>query len=83
VIKLLGTQPATVRPLTDVKDGIRYLLTQRKQVQREQEFFAAMKAGLDIRINRARLESIAVPASVEPAPPRTPGAQTAYMGSQP
>ncbi len=74
VVKLLDAQPAGPRPLKEVKDAIAYTLRKQKQEQREEDFFAAMKAGLDIRINRPLLESILAPPAPDKTPPATPGA---------
>jgi hypothetical protein len=73
IVKLVEAQPAGTRPLTEVKDGIAYTLRRQKLDQREQEFYAAMEAGLDIQINRQLLESIRPPPPPHELPPVTPG----------
>jgi peptidyl-prolyl cis-trans isomerase C len=73
IVKLLEFQPAGARPLKEVRDAIGYLLRKQKQEQHEQDFYAAMKAGLDIRINRPLLESIQPPPPPDKTPPATPG----------
>jgi len=82
VVKLLGRQPATVRPLAAVSEAIRYQITRQKEEQRQRDFYATMKEGLDIRINRVLLESISPPARND-APPQTPGGHTAQLVRQP
>jgi hypothetical protein len=74
IVKLLESQPAGVRPLNEVKDRIVYTLRKQKLEQREQDFFATMKAGLDIHINRPLLESIHPSPSPPATLPATPGA---------
>jgi hypothetical protein len=73
IVKLTDSQPAGTRPLTEVKESIAYTLRKQKLDQREQDFFAGMKAGLDIRINRPLLESIQPSPSPVKTPPGTPG----------
>jgi parvulin-like peptidyl-prolyl isomerase len=74
IVKLLDAHPAGMRPLAEVKEAIAYTLGKQKQEQREQEFFAAMKAGLDIRINRPLLETIRPAPAPDQTPPTAPGA---------
>lgn len=74
IVKLLDTQPAGTRPLKDVKDLIVYTVRKQKQAEREQDFFASMKAGLDIRINHPLLESIRPLPPLPITLPATPGA---------
>jgi parvulin-like peptidyl-prolyl isomerase len=74
IVKLTDTQAVGTRPLAEVKESIAYMLRKQKQEQQEQEFFAAMKAGLDIRINRPLLESIQPSPSPVKTPPGMPGA---------
>jgi parvulin-like peptidyl-prolyl isomerase len=74
IVKLLDFKPAGSRPLAEVKDAIAYRLRQKKQEQHEEQFYSAMKAGLDIRVNNPLLDSMQ-PASRGPSkPPATPGA---------
>jgi len=58
VVKLLGTQPASRRPLAEVRDGIEYQLRLEKMHELRQKFFDEMRAALPIEINRVALESI-------------------------
>ncbi len=76
VVKLIERLPASVRPLAEVKDGVVYLVARQKEQQQQDKLLTALKQGLDIRINRALLESISVPAR-ETKPPGLPGGQTA------
>lgn len=73
ILKLLDTQPAGILPLQQVKDAIVYKLRKQKLEEREQDFFASMKAGLDITINRPLLESIRPPPFSPKSLPATPG----------
>jgi peptidyl-prolyl cis-trans isomerase C len=74
IVKLLDFQPPGIRPLKEVKEGTAYALRKQKEEQHEQDFFAAMKAGLEIRVNRPLLESIHPPSAPDKTPPATPGA---------
>lgn len=76
ILKLQEAKEARVRPLTEVEEVIRYQLSRREKSRREEEFFAGMKQGLDIQINRALLESISVP-KPNRNPPALPGSQIA------
>jgi parvulin-like peptidyl-prolyl isomerase len=58
IVKLLGTQPASQRPLAEVRDGIVYQLRMEKAQQLRQKFFEEMQAGLAIEINRAALDAV-------------------------
>ena len=53
---------------------IRFELSRKRAEQAERDFYAAMKRGLDIQINRAAVESLSLPAEKNPAPPKMPGA---------
>ena len=58
IVKLLGTQPASRRPLGEVRDGIQYQLRMEKAQQLREKLFEEMQAGLAIEINRASLDTI-------------------------
>ncbi|HEX5218396.1 MAG TPA: peptidyl-prolyl cis-trans isomerase [Verrucomicrobiae bacterium] len=74
IVRLLERRMASTRPLIDVREAICYELQQQKRAQREQEFFAEMKRGLDIKVNRDVLNSISTPTQVSnAAPPALPG----------
>ena len=80
VVKLLERQPVRARPLSEVAEGIRYLLTRQAEDRREQEFYAAMKAGLSIRINHDVLKEMNPPAAVGTLlPPRGPESVSAQI----
>ncbi len=74
IVKLLDFQPPGIRLLKEVREAIAYALRKQKEEQHEQDFFAAMKAGLEIRVNRPLLESIHPPPAPDKTPPATPGA---------
>ena len=82
LIRIVEKQPARMRPLEEVKDGVAYLITRQKEQQREEELHAAMKQGLNIQINQTLLDSIAVPVR-ETKPPGMPGGLTAQARSTP
>ena len=74
IVRLLERRMATTRPLTEVREAIRYELQQQKREQRELEFFAEMKRGLNIKVNRDVLNSISTLTQVSnTAPPALPG----------
>jgi|SRR5579859_2060523 len=79
ILKLLEARPAEVRPITEVRPEISYILARQKGEQREKDFYDAMKAGLDIRINRPLLESIQPPAPENTLPPSVPDNATAQL----
>jgi len=58
IVKLLGTQPASRRPLAEVRDWIQYQLRMEKAQQLREKLFEEVQAGLAIEINRASLEAI-------------------------
>jgi parvulin-like peptidyl-prolyl isomerase len=61
ILKLRERQEAQQRPLAEVQELIRYRLLREHQFQREKNFYARMKQGLDVQINRPLLESISIP----------------------
>jgi len=73
IVKLTDKQPAGVRPLAEVKQAIADQLTRQKQAQRDKDFYAAMREGLDIQINLSLLESIRPEATPVKHPPGLPG----------
>ena len=78
LVKLVERQPAKMRPLEEVKDGVAYLVARQKEQQRQEELHAALKQGLNIQINQPVLESILVPTH-ELKPPVSPGDPTAQI----
>ena len=79
IVKLIEKRAAGLKPLEQVREAIRYQMGRAKEAQRQREFLTAMKAGLDIQINRARLESISLTKETD-TPPGTLGAQAAQAG---
>ncbi len=78
VVRLSELKPAAVRPLPEVRDAIIYWLKAEKQELALREKRSAARAALDIRINRALLDSL--PQPVTPSvPPRLPGPQNASL----
>lgn len=72
IVRMTGTRPASVRPLSEVRDGIRHQLQLAKRAQRNEAFRSRMRAGLTIRTNQTVLDRIPTPASRESRPPPTP-----------
>lgn len=68
VVRLLERRPERTQPLAQVQDVIRQQLTRELEQQRAQAIFDEVKAGLEIQVDRALLESI----SVRPEPDRSP-----------
>jgi parvulin-like peptidyl-prolyl isomerase len=58
IVRLLGRQPESHRPLEQVRDGIEYQLRTEKAQQLHEEFFKEMQAGLTIEVNRAALDAV-------------------------
>ena len=80
IVKLLEKRDPYRKSLADMREAIRYQLARHKAEQGEQDFYAAMKHGLDIQINQALLESISLPTTRQEPPP-LPGATTAQLQS--
>lgn len=78
IAKLTEKRTAARKPLAEVRETIRYQLLREKTAQAERGFHAAMKAGIDITVNRELVESISLPAPKD-APPRLPEATTAQL----
>jgi len=72
VARLQAKRAAGRRPLDEVAGIIRHQLEQTRERQHAQEFFARMRRGLDIQIDRAVLERVELPVRNEP-PPAIPG----------
>jgi len=79
LVKLVEKRAASVKPFEQVRERIAHDLKHAREEEREREFYAAMKSGLNIEINREALQSISLPQEIQ-APPPTPGAQTARIG---
>jgi parvulin-like peptidyl-prolyl isomerase len=73
ILKLRERREAQPRPRVEIEEIIRYRLLRERQFRREQEFFARMKQGLDIQINRPLVDSISIP-TPEQNLPALPGA---------
>jgi len=78
IAKLLEKKDAGHKPLSEVKESIRYQLARQKTRQAEADFQASIKSGLDIQLNRELLESVALPAK-KTEPPKMPGLRTAQL----
>jgi peptidyl-prolyl cis-trans isomerase C len=77
LVRLIERQPAKMRPLTEVQDGIAYRVGREKEQAQQEDFFARAKQGLPIRINHPLLDAIAV-APERTRPPVGPGATTQF-----
>ena len=75
LVRMMEKAPAGARPLSEVKESLSYRLSRARIAQREAEFRTAMKAGLNIKINRPLFEALARPAPSRP-PPSLPGVAT-------
>lgn len=80
--RLEEKQAASTRPFSEVKESVAYRLVQAKARQREAQFAAALKAGLDIVINRPLLDTLARPVR-ESNPPGLPGVATTKANAAP
>jgi parvulin-like peptidyl-prolyl isomerase len=80
IIKLVEKRLASVKPLDQVRETIRYQLARAREEERKRNFDATMIAGLDIRIDRKALEGISAPA-IEP-PREVPATQIAQTERQ-
>jgi parvulin-like peptidyl-prolyl isomerase len=78
IAKLLEKREAARRPLAEVREAIRYQLSRQKAEQAELDFYAAMKAGLEIQINQDLIESISLPVKGNEVPP-APAVQTVQI----
>jgi parvulin-like peptidyl-prolyl isomerase len=81
LVKLVERQPASLRSLEEVKDGIEYLVAREKEQQQQENIHARAKQELSIRINQGLLDSIASP--VKAPPPAVPGVATAQSRREP
>ena len=81
LIKLVERRPASLRPLAEVKDGVAYLVARQKEQQQQEELQAALRQGMDIRINQAALDSISAPPH-QPTPPGGPVGPSARAASR-
>ena len=57
VVKLLGRREAGCKPLSQVREAISYQLSRQKTEQAERDFYTTVKAGLEIDVNQAALET--------------------------
>ena len=80
ILKLRELKEARIRPLAEVEELIRYQLSRQHQSRREEEFYARMKHGLDVQINRPLLESVSLPTPDE-NPPAMPGLRIAQRST--
>ena len=77
IARLMERQPAGTRPLSEMKDGLGYRLSRARAAEQQEQFFAAMKAGLQIDLNHPLLDALTTPAPApEPPPPSLPGGAT-------
>ena len=72
ILRLRERKESQQRPLAEVEELIRYRLSREHRFEREKKFYARMKQGLEIQINRPLLESISLPPPNE-NPPALPG----------
>lgn len=73
LVKLIERQSATMRPLKEVREGIKYLIIREKERNQQETAYVALRQGLTIRTNHALMDAIPLPASnISPAPPSSP-----------
>lgn len=70
IVKLIESKGATVKPYSQVKDGVRYHVVQDKKRKIESDFIEQLKSRIPVTINRDMLNSI--PASVDIKPSKPP-----------
>jgi len=74
VVRLTMRHEATVRPLEQVREAVRFQIQQARRQQAEEKFFADLKRGLEITINKKVFNSIGAPkTTLTQAPPALPG----------
>lgn len=74
VVRLTEREAASLRPLSEVEDAIRYNLQKLKRQQVEQAVFDKMKDGLKIKIYQQAFDTLPPPSSTATAKvPRLPG----------
>jgi parvulin-like peptidyl-prolyl isomerase len=78
IAKLLERKDAGCQPLSEVRETIRYQLGRQKAQQAQADFQTSLKAGLDIQVNQAVLESTTLPAEKNEPPPM-PERRTAQL----
>lgn len=71
VLKLIERQASGVRPLAEVRDRIVHKLKEQQRIANEERFYAEQKAGVNVEINQAALQTVPLPA---PAVAKGPGA---------
>jgi parvulin-like peptidyl-prolyl isomerase len=71
IARLIAKRGAVRKPLAEVKELLRYELARDKAARAEHDFQAAAKAGLDIRIDDARVGRVTLPIQ-KSQPPRLP-----------
>ncbi len=72
IARLVEKRDAARKPLAEVKELLRHQIARDKAALAERDFHAAMKHGLDIRIDQARVEQLSIPTQ-KSQPPRLPG----------
>ncbi|MBK8002250.1 MAG: peptidyl-prolyl cis-trans isomerase [Verrucomicrobia bacterium] len=72
IARLVEIRDAARKPLAEVKELLRHQSARDKAALAERDFHAAMKHGLEIRIDQARVEQLSIPTQ-KSQPPRLPG----------
>lgn len=72
IARLAEKREPTRKPLAEVKELLRHQIARDKAARAERDFHAAMKNGIDIRIDQARVEQLSLPTQKN-QPPRLPG----------
>lgn len=72
IARLVEKRDAARKPLAEVKELLRHQIARDIAALAERDFHAAMKRGLEIRIEQARVEQLSIPTQ-KSQPPRLPG----------
>ena len=58
VARLVKKRPASVAPWTEARDYIRYELAAKREREREQRFYAALKADVYVQVSPELIKSV-------------------------
>jgi parvulin-like peptidyl-prolyl isomerase len=74
VLKLVERQPAGVRALAEVRDRVVHQLKEQQRAAAEERFFAEQRAGVNIEIHQAALQTVPLPTTAVAKAPGAPPA---------
>ena len=58
ILRLVKYRPASIAPWTEAREQIRFLLAEKKEAARADQFFASLKAGFRIQVNRELVKAV-------------------------